>query len=178
MNKNQLLKKGSILTVIVMLIGLAFTSASLSERDISIQNISTNNPELSLSSDDDTILEYDTGAVSERDISTRNMNANTRRLSLGLYGYIRIKADDEALHKPIDPLSGYRLVPVNVSYVIDGLLADELLPIIKKKWSHMPIHLSIESTPEWVDAIILPDIVYPEISTEFKSIQRIYLYQL
>lgn len=169
MNKNRLLKKGIVLTVIVMLIGLAFTSASLSERNISTQNITSNNTELSLSSDDDTILEYDTGAISERYISTRNMNANTRGLSLGLYGYIRIKADDEALHKPIEPLSGYRLVPVNISYAIDGLLANELLPIIKKKWSHMPIHLSIESIPEWADAIILPDIVYPEISTEYKS---------
>jgi len=45
MNKNRLLKKGIVLTVIVMLIGLVFTSASVSERDISIQNISSNNPD-------------------------------------------------------------------------------------------------------------------------------------
>ena len=161
MNKNQWLKKGIALTVIVVLIGVAFTSASVSERDISIHNISSNNTELSLSSDDDAILEYDT--------STRNMNAYSRGISLGIGGDIVITFDPDDIIEPIEPLSGYRLVHINVSYAIRGLLSGKFLPMIKKRLSHMPIHLSINRTPEWADAIIIPDIVYPEISTEFKS---------
>ncbi|UCF12980.1 MAG: hypothetical protein JSW06_01660 [Thermoplasmatales archaeon] len=135
MNKNHLLKKGIVFTVIVMLIGLTFTSAS----------------------------------VSKRDISTRKMSTNKHGINFQIGGDIFITVDPDAISEPIEPLSGYRLVPVNVSYAIRGLLAGKLLPIIKKRCSHMPIYLSIKNRSEWADAIILPDIVYPEISTEYKS---------
>ncbi len=93
----------------------------------------------------------------------------TERGLFTLEADIKVTYNAKELSEKIPPLGGYNLVHINVSYKVRGMFATALLPIIKRKWSSMPIKLSLEDVPEWADILIVPDIVYPEFDTQWST---------
>lgn len=106
-------------------------------------------------------------SVSQIEGATKNNITNNRGPLTS--GVIKINCNTSELSGLIPPLSGYKLVHINVSYLVTGLYANIIVPFITKIWSHMPIGLSIEDVPEGVHVFIVPDIVYPEIDTQWRA---------
>ncbi|MCK4332465.1 MAG: hypothetical protein KAV40_02675 [Thermoplasmatales archaeon] len=113
-------------------------------------------------------LTFTPTSISQLEKTTKNNNTNDRG-PFTLQGVIKVNYNASELSEKIPPSGGYRLVHINVSYKVQGLLANTLVPFIKRKWSHMPIELSIEDVPEWADIFIVPNVVYPEIDTQWKT---------
>ena len=114
-------------------------------------------------------LTFTPTSISQLEKTTKDNNNTNDRGPFTLQGDIKVNYNASELSEKIPPLGGYKLVHLNVSYKVTGLLANALVPFIKRLWSHMPIELSIEDVPEWADIFIVPDVVYPEIDARWKT---------
>jgi hypothetical protein len=75
---------------------------------------------------------------------------------------IKLTNPDDANEKVV-PLSGPMTVGVDIGYLVSGIFAQAAIGIFSSRSVPATISLSVEETPEWMTAIIQPNVVSPVI---------------
>ncbi|EMR74161.1 hypothetical protein MBGDN05_00264, partial [Thermoplasmatales archaeon SCGC AB-539-N05] len=84
-------------------------------------------------------------------------------------GNVMLEYDASALQEHIMPLSGPRIIPITISYMVSGILAKTVVDWFSGKVIPI-IDLSVEDSPSWCTAAVEPNVISPEIGTGWNSI--------
>lgn len=83
-------------------------------------------------------------------------------------GNVKLEYDIKNFPRKIMPLSGEVVVPINVSYQVEGVLAKQAVNLFLKGKT-ATVDLKIKKTPKWCTAMIEPTQITPSISTTWSS---------
>jgi len=81
-------------------------------------------------------------------------------------GHIRIDYDTDATQELFLPVDMIMVIPINVSYFVTGYYADDILPYYDVG---AYVYLSVNETPEWASATILPSFFEIFPTTDWSS---------
>jgi uncharacterized membrane protein len=93
---------------------------------------------------------------------------NVSSAIFGNSGNVKLNYDISSDLK-IMPLSGETVVPLNVSYQVEGVFSKQAANFLSKRGEAATIDLRIKKTPKWCTARISPNRVTPSISSNWNS---------